>query len=88
MRIYIPMLVAAIVVGMCLSIPAWADADEFFSDRLVIPFGIVTFVLLAATVITGLSIRRRPRLYNWHKGFAVATILSAAAHGLLVFLVS
>ena len=85
MTVNIRMLVAAIVVGMCLSIPAWADADDLGLGRLVIPIGIVTFALLAATVITGLSIRRRPRLYNWHKGFAVATILSAAAHGLLVF---
>ena len=85
MKIYVWMLMTAITVGMFLSIPAWADADDLGLGRLVIPIGIVTFVLLAATVITGLSIRRRPRLYNWHKGFAIATILSALAHGLLVF---
>jgi len=55
-------------------------------ERLIVPLGIVTVLLLTATAITGALVRKRIRLYGWHKALAAITLLAAMSHGLLVLL--
>ena len=52
--------------------------------HLVIPFGIATFSSLALTVATGLSVRRKPSLYGWHKGLGLLTLVLAICHVVVI----
>ena len=57
-------------------------------DRFVIPAGIGVLLLLIATAVTGLLVRRRLALFRWHKILAAVTVLAALCHGTLAFLAS
>ena len=56
-------------------------------DKIIIPFGIFTYLLVAATVVIGFNIRKKPKvMMKWHKRIAIAAITFATCHGLFVSL--
>ena len=74
----------------------FADKNSYrynYSDESSIPndlpelFGVMTFSLLLITVVIGFVMTHGKRkLYKIHKIFAYITLLSAAIHGILIFI--
>jgi hypothetical protein len=55
--------------------------------RLIVPFGIVTLSLLVLTFLAGWFMRlNRKLLFKWHRRLAIATLIAALCHLLLVIL--
>lgn len=55
--------------------------------RLIVPMGITTFSLLVLTFLAGwFMAKKRKLLFRWHRRLAIATLVSATIHALLVIL--
>jgi hypothetical protein len=91
-------LYMAIAVALLISVvPASgvrANAEEparetpaFAWYRLIVPFGIGTLSLMVLTFLAGWFMRvNRKLLFNWHRRLAIATLIAASCHLLLVIL--
>jgi len=86
---------AIAVALLILVVPAWralASAEEparetppFAWYRLIVPVGIATLSLLVLTFLAGWFMRiNRKLLFKWHKRLAIATLVTAVCHALLV----
>ena len=63
------------------------ETFSFAWYRLIVPFGIATLSLLVLTFLAGWFMRlKRKLLFNWHKRLAIATLIAALCHLLLVIL--
>ena len=64
------------------------DHNGHFSMALLVaPLGIATFILMFATLLAGVFMKRnRKRLFPWHRRLAVLTLVVAATHVLFVIL--
>ena len=80
---------------LTLAVFAWgarANAEEparetppFAWYRLIVPAGIATLSLLVLTFLAGWFMRiNRKLLFKWHKRLAIATVVTAVCHALLV----
>jgi len=84
---------AVFLAAGLMSAPAFAgdgvaSGAISFIDKLLIPLGITTFILLAGTVTLGkLMPKNRKVLFKWHKILAFTTLAVAATHGILVMIV-
>lgn len=55
--------------------------------RFIEPLGITTLTLLMLTFLAGIFRRKAPKLlFTWHKRLAFATVISAIAHAIMVFI--
>jgi len=87
-----------ILLALLISVvPAWgarANAEEparetpaFAWYRLIVPVGIATLSLLVLTFLAGWFMRiKRKLLFKWHRRLAIATLIAALCHLLLVIL--
>jgi hypothetical protein len=83
---------ALLVVGQTLAAATASIAMEPEGGPLrpalfIVPLGMSTYALLLATVLAGAFMKRnRQLLFPWHRRLALATLLLATLHGLLVLL--
>lgn len=93
MRATFYMAIAVALFILVVSVPgARANAEEpareapsFAWYRLIVPVGIATLSLLVLTFLAGWFMRtNRKLLFKWHKRLAIATIVTAVCHALLV----
>ncbi len=62
-----------------------STGGDFSLHLLVMPFGVLTFIFLMLTLLSGLFMRKnRKLLFPWHKRFAFSTVTVAICHVLLV----
>jgi len=93
MRVTLYMLIAATLLISVFPVGVRAGAGEpraapsFAWYRLIVPFGIATLSLLVLTFIAGWFMRlKRKLLFKWHRRLAIATLVAALCHLLLVIL--
>ena len=56
-------------------------------DKIIIPFGIMTYLIVGATAIIGFNIRKKPKvLRKWHRCIAIVALCVATCHGIFVAL--
>jgi len=89
MKKFRSVLIAMAIVAMS-SVCALASTGPGLAetiDKIIIPFGIVTYLLVATTAIIGFRIRKKPKvMMKWHKRVAIIAICVATCHGLFVAL--
>jgi hypothetical protein len=83
-------LLWAIFVAVMTATPSFAVPLEEGRPGLasfIAPLGMSTYSLLLATLLAGTFMKRnRTLLFPWHRRLAVATLMLATIHGLLVLL--
>ena len=63
------------------------EKHGFAWHRLIVPFGITTLSLLVLTFLAGWFMRiNRKLLFKWHRRIAIATLIAALCHLVLVIL--
>ena len=75
-------------------LPQFSQSEEpehetggFAWSRLIVPFGITTLSLLVLTFLAGWFMRiKRKLLFKWHRRLAIAALVAALCHALLVIL--
>jgi hypothetical protein len=91
LTLYVAVAVALLILVVALSgVPANAEEPAlarpaFAWYRLIVPFGIATISLLVLTFLAGWFMRiNRKLLFKWHRRLAIATLVTAVCHALLV----
>jgi len=86
-------IAVALLISVVPASGARADAGEsretpsFAWYRLIVPFGIATLSLMVLTFLAGWFMRfKRKILFKWHRSLAIATLIAALCHLLLVIL--